>query len=137
VQKVPKVGNIHSDSDMAEKILRCRSVATVSKKLGDSIVTNVSESVDTDCVQITGQGAGNDVVGDTTIKYLGDLSQQIKMPAIQWQEMLDSLKEVIETEISKQREIQTAVLEAKLNTVSESLDAKLNSACEKLNQIGE
>jgi hypothetical protein len=91
-------------------------------------VANVSESVDTNCVQITGQGAASNVVGDTIVKDLGDLSQQINTPADQWQEMLDILKQAIKTEISKQTEIPTAVLEARLNAVSESLDAKLNSA---------
>jgi hypothetical protein len=60
---------------MAEKIIRNRSVATFSNELGDSRVANLSESIDTDCVQITDLVAVNDVVDDTTANDLGDLSK--------------------------------------------------------------
>jgi hypothetical protein len=55
------------------------------------------------------------------------------MSAVQWQDILADLKQLIQTEISKQTEIQTAVLEVRLTTVSESLTAKLNLVCENLN----
>src|SRR5215468_2370597 len=100
---------------MAEKVLRSRSVATTSKEVSGS---SASESVDTDCVQITDQVTVSDVVGDTTVTDLGELNQQINISAVQWQDMLASLKQVIQAEL--------------LTTVSESLEAKLNSACEKL-----
>jgi hypothetical protein len=48
------------------------------------------------------------------------------------QDILASLKQVIQTEPGKQTEIQTAALEARLTAVSERLDSKLNSVCESL-----
>jgi hypothetical protein len=52
------------------------------------------------------------------------------MSVVQWQDKLAGSKQVIQTEISKQTELQTAALEAKLTTVCDSLDVKLNSVCE-------
>jgi hypothetical protein len=119
---------------MAEKNLRNRSIAAVGKELVDSREMNLSENLDTDCVQITNQVAASEVLDDTTAKDLGVPSQEINMSVIQWHDILASLKQVIQTEIRKETEKLTAVLEARLTTVSESLDAKLNLVCENLKE---
>jgi hypothetical protein len=46
--------------------------------------------------------------------------------------MLAAIKQVVQTEISKETEKQTAVLEARLTAMSKSLDDKLKLACENL-----
>jgi hypothetical protein len=88
---------------MAEKNLRSRSVAAVGKELGESRVMNLSENLGNVCVQITDQVAAHDVVDDSTVKDLGVPSQQINMSAVQWQDILASLKQVIQTKIRKQK----------------------------------
>jgi hypothetical protein len=60
---------------MAEKSLHIRSVAAVGRELGDCRVTSISETIHTDCVQITDDVAVSDVIGDTTAKDLGGLSK--------------------------------------------------------------
>jgi hypothetical protein len=71
---------------MAEKILRKRSVAAVGKEVVDSREMNLSENLDTVCVQITNQVAASDVVDDTTAKNLDVPSQEINMSVVQWQD---------------------------------------------------
>jgi uncharacterized protein YbjQ (UPF0145 family) len=47
---------------------------------------------------------------DTAAKDLGIVSQQVTMSAVQLQDILASVKQVVQTEISKQTETQTANL---------------------------
>jgi hypothetical protein len=54
------------------------------------------------------------------------------MSVVQLQDILASVKQVVQPEISKQTELQTAALEARLTEVSDSLSSKLNSVCENL-----
>jgi uncharacterized coiled-coil protein SlyX len=55
------------------------------------------------------------------------------MSAVQLQDILASVKKVVQAEISKQTELQTAALEARLTVaVSDNLIPKLNSVCENL-----
>jgi len=54
------------------------------------------------------------------------------MSAVQLQDILASVKQVVQAENSKQTELQTAALEARLTAVSDSLNSKLNSVCENL-----
>jgi hypothetical protein len=83
-------------------------------------VTNVDESVVTDCVQITYQIVVSDVT-ETAAKDLGSVSQQVTISAIQLQDILASVKQV-KAEISKQAELQTAALEARQTAVFDSLN---------------
>ena len=57
---------------MADKRLRNRSIAAVGDGQGNPVVTNVDESVVTDCVQITDQIVSSDVVTDTAANDLGN-----------------------------------------------------------------
>jgi len=116
---------------MADKRLRSRSTAAVGDGQGNPAVTNVDDSVVTDCVQITDHIVASDVVTDTAAKDLGNVSQQVTISAVQLQDILASVKKV-QAEISKQAELQTAALEARLTAVSDSLNSKLNSVCENL-----
>jgi hypothetical protein len=54
------------------------------------------------------------------------------MSAVHFQDILTSVKQVVQAEISKKTELQTAALETRLTTVSESLNSKLHSVCENL-----
>jgi hypothetical protein len=54
------------------------------------------------------------------------------MSAVQLQDILASVKQVVQAENSKQTKLQTAALEARLTAVSDSLNSKLNSVCENL-----
>jgi Cu/Ag efflux pump CusA len=74
----------------------------------------------------------SDVVSDTTTKVLGNDSQQVTMSAVHLQDILASVKQVVQAEISKQTELQTAALEARLTAISNSLNSKLHSVCESL-----
>jgi len=116
---------------MADKRLRSRSIAAVGDGHGNPVVTNVDGSVVTDCVQITDQIISSDVVTDTAAKDLDSVSKQVNISAVQLQDILASVKQV-RAEISKQAELQTAALEARLTAVSDSLNSNLNSVCENL-----
>jgi hypothetical protein len=116
---------------MADKCLRSRSIAAVGDGQGNPVVASVDENIVTDAVQITDQFAASDV-SDTVTKDLGSVSQQVTMSAVQLQDILASVKQVVQAEISKQTELQTAALEARLTAVSDSLNSKLNSVCENL-----
>jgi len=118
---------------MSEKCLCSRSIAAFGDGQGNPIVTNLEENVVTNCVQITDQFAVSDVMSDTTAKDLGSVSQQVTLSAVQLQDILASVKQVVQAEVSKQTELQTAALEARLTAVSDSLNSKLNSLCENLN----
>ena len=117
---------------MADKCLRSRSIAAVSDGQGNPVVTNVDENVVTNCVQTTDQFAASDVVSDTGARDLDSFGQQVTMSAVQLQDILASVKQVVQAEISKQTELQTAALEARLTAVYDSLNSKLNSVCENL-----
>jgi len=110
---------------MTDKCLRSRSIAAVGDGQGNPVVTNVDENVVTDCVQITDQFVASGVVSDTSAKDLGSVSQQVTMSAVQLQDILASVKQV-QAEISKQTELQTAALEARLTAVSGILNSNLN-----------
>ena len=117
---------------MADKCLRSRSIAAAGDGQGNPVATNVDENVVTDGVRITDQFAASGVISDTSAKDLGSVSQQVTMSAVQLQDILASVKQVVQAEISKQTELQTAALEARLTAVSDSLNAKLKSVCENL-----
>jgi len=114
---------------MADKRLHSRSTAAVGDGQGNPVVTN--ESVVTDCVQITDQIVAGDVITVTAAKDLDSVSQQVTISAVQLQDILASVKKV-QAEISKQAELQTAALEARLTAVSDSLNSNLNSVRENL-----
>jgi 7-keto-8-aminopelargonate synthetase-like enzyme len=95
-------------------------------------VTNVDENVVTFCVQTTDQFAASDVISDTGAKALGSVGQQVTMSAVQLQDILASVRQVVQADISKQTKLQTAALKARLTAVSDSLNSKLNSVCENL-----
>jgi hypothetical protein len=117
---------------MADKRLRSRSVAAVGDGQGNPVVTNVDENVVTDGVHITDQFAASDDASDTAAKDLSSVSHQVTMSAVKLQDILASVKQAVEAEISKQTELQTAALEARLTAVSDSFNSKLNSVCENL-----
>jgi hypothetical protein len=50
---------------------------------------------------------------DTAAKDLGSVSQQVTTSAVQLQDILASVKQVVQTETSKQTELQAAALEAR------------------------
>jgi len=54
------------------------------------------------------------------------------MSAVQLQDILANAKQAVQAEISKQTELQTAALEARLTAVPDSLNSTLNSVCENL-----
>ena len=108
-----------------------RSISAVGDGQGNRVVTNVDGSVVTDCVQITDQIISSDVVTDTAANDLGSVSKQVTISAVRLQDILASVNRV-QAEISKQAELQTAALEARLTAVSDSLNSNLNSVCENL-----
>jgi len=117
---------------MADKCLHSRSIAAAGDGHGNPAVTNVDEYVLTVCVQITDQFAASDVLSDTTAPDLDSVSQQVNMSAVQLQDILAGVKKAVQAEISKQTELQSAALEARLNAVLDILYSKLNSVCEYL-----
>jgi len=78
---------------MADKRLRKRSIAAAGDGQGNPVVTNVDESVVTDCVQITDQIISSDVITDTAAEELGSVSQQVTISAVQLQDILASVKQ--------------------------------------------
>ena len=72
------------------------------------------------------------VIRDRPAKDVDCASQQATMSAVQLQDILASVKEAIQAEISKQAELQTAALDSKLNSVCENLKTELERENEKL-----
>jgi hypothetical protein len=108
---------------MADKCLRSRSIAAVGDGQSNPLVKNVDKNIVADFVHVTDQFAASDV-SDTAAKNLGSVSQQVTMSAVQLQDILASVKQV-QDEISKQAELQTAALEARLTAVSDSFKFKV------------
>ena len=123
---------------MAEKCLRSRCIATTDIEQHESIVTIVDERLVTDSEQ-TNQIVSSDhvsavvgVIRDRPAKEVDSASHQATMSAVQLQDILASVKQAIQAEISKQTELQTAALDLKLNSVCENLKSELRKKNEKL-----
>jgi hypothetical protein len=100
---------------MADKCLHSRSIAAVDDGQGNPTLTNVDENVLTDCVQITDQFAASDALSDTAATDLGSVSQQVTMSAVQLQDIIASVKQTVQAEISKQTELHTAAFRSNAN----------------------
>jgi hypothetical protein len=127
---------------MTEKNLRNRSIAAIGREEMDSSVTNANENVDAVRVQNT-DPINISEANDHTANDIENQNQKVNMSAVQWKDILDAIKQVVQTEIrneteklkaeiSKETAKQTAVLDAKLTAMSESLDDRLNLVCENL-----
>jgi hypothetical protein len=96
-------------------------------------VTNVDESGAPDSIQVTDQIDDSDVVTVATAKGVGCVSQQTTTSDVQIQSILESVWQIVQAEMSRQTELQTATLEARITAVSEGLNSKFNSMWENLN----
>ena len=117
---------------MTDKCLRSRSIAVVGDGQGNLRVTDVDDSRVTDSVQVTDQIDASDFVTVATAKDVGCANQQTTTSDVQIQSILESVRQIVQAEMSRQTELQTATLEARITAVSEGLNSKLNSMWENL-----
>ena len=67
-----------------------------------------------------------------TAKGVGCANQQTTTSDVQIQSILDSVRQIVQAEMSRQTELQTATLEARITAVSEGFNSKFNSMWENL-----
>ena len=117
---------------MTDKCLRSRSIAVVGDGQRNLRVADVDDSRVTDSVQVTDQIDASDFVTVATAKDVGCANQQTTTSDVEIQNILESVRQIVQTEMSRQTELQTATLEARITAVSEGLNSKLNSMWENL-----
>jgi hypothetical protein len=117
---------------MTDKCLRSRSIAVVGDGQGNPRVTDVDNSGVTDSIQVTDQIDATDFVTVATAKDVGCANQQTTTSDVQIQSILESVRQIVQAEMSRQTELQTATLEARITAVSEGLNSKLNSMWKNL-----
>jgi len=110
----------------AEKNLRSRAIASIDREAVDSRVTRLSEGIDADGVQGTDQTEIGDTNGFTD-KEAENQNRQVNMSAVQWQDILAAIKQVVQTEISKE----TGKLKIEISKGTEKLK-EISKETEKL-----
>jgi hypothetical protein len=95
---------------MTDKCLRSRSIAVVGNGQGNLRVTDVDDSRVTGSVQVTNQIDASDFVTVATTKGVGCANQQTTTSDVQIQSILESVRQIVQAEMSRETELQTATL---------------------------